>query len=102
MSGNSTAKWGAGDAGPMTSAAAAPRLETASREHKGRSHSVQMTTMRQFTTPPKAWNIGPDRWIADIGCGADLIGTAGMTPQYCQNVEASDEPLCLHTAHNNA
>ena len=34
MSGNYTGKSGAGDAGSMTSAAAAPRLETASREHK--------------------------------------------------------------------
>ena len=49
--------------------------------------------------PTYGRTIGPERWIADTGCGDDLIGDNDMTPQDWQDVEPAPKSLCLKSAN---
>ena len=65
----------------------------------GQSHYVHLATMRSPTAPSDGQCIGPDRCIADTGCGDDLIGTTDMTPHCWQDVEASDAYIWQTVMH---
>ena len=63
-----------------------------------RCHRKEEEEVYEFD-PAYGPNIGPDRWIADTGCGDDLIGHSDMNPQDWQDVEPAPESLCLKSAN---
>ena len=44
-------------------------------------------------------SIGPERWIADTGCGDDLICHCDMTTHDWEGVEPAPKGLCLDSAN---
>ena len=47
--------------------------------------------------PAEGRNNGPEKWIADTGCGDDLCGQSDMTAQDWGDVEPA--LVCLHSAN---
>ena len=68
----------------------------AGKSGKRKRYNSQEVEICEFD-PAFGRHIGPERWIADTGCGDDLIGHADLTPQDWQDVEQLDSKLCLYT-----
>ena len=80
-------------------AATAPRISAPARTTKTHiSFSKNEFEVREYD-PACGRNIGPERRVADTGCGDDLIGCADLTPQDWQDVEQLEPKLCLYTAN---
>ena len=83
----------------MTGGGNAPAAPAVLKAFGERTEAAMKFSPQQCGTKLEGSNHGPLRWLADTGCGADLIGLNDMTADDLKYVTPATNPICFSSAN---